>query len=134
MKLFSFLKAFVLITSIGLSFSTQAYVLSDGDFKWGSTTPGVGASLSWGYANGGTACRVGSDACGGGTVSDISTSILPEGAAVIDSEVHRAFDAWSSVADLTFTFTTDSSPDILIGGHGFDGPGSILAHSLLVFR
>ena len=130
MKFSSCLKVLALI-SLLTSVSAQAFVLSG--FKWGSMTFGEGASLTWGYADEGSNCRIvgeGGDACGGGTVSDISASILPGGTSIIDSEVRSAFDAWSNVADLAFTFIDDPNinPDILIGGHTIDVAGNVLAH------
>ncbi|MCH9697385.1 MAG: matrixin family metalloprotease [Gammaproteobacteria bacterium] len=136
MRAHPFVALLVFITSIIFSISAQAFVLSG--FKWDTTDPGVGATLSWGYAADGSNCRVGSDPCGGGTVSSIASSILPEGAGTIDSEVRRAFSALSSVADLTFTFS-NNNPDILLGGHFIDGPGggpgttNTLAHAFSSF-
>ena len=122
MKLGTCLKVFML-TSVLSSFSAQAFVLSG--FKWDSTTLGEGASLSWGFASGGSNCRIGSDSCGGGTVSDISDSY--------GSTARDVVDAWSSVADLTFTFSTDSDVDILIGGHALDGQSGQLGHAFTSF-
>jgi len=122
MKLSTCSKVFAL-TSVLTSFSAQAFVLSG--FKWDSTTPGEGASLTWGFANDGSNCRIGSDACGGGTVSDISGDF--------NSTARNVVDAWSSVADLTFTFTTDADADILIGGHALDGQGGQLGHAFTSF-
>jgi hypothetical protein len=135
MKFSSCLKVLALI-SLLTSFSAQAFVLSG--FKWGVQALGEGASLTWGYADEGSSCRItgqGGDACGGGPVRDISQSILPEGANTIDNEVRGAFDAWSNVADLAFTFIDDPniSPDILIGGHTLDVAGNVLAHAFVSF-
>jgi hypothetical protein len=111
------------LTSVLTSFSAQAFVLSG--FKWDSTTPGEGASLTWGFANGGSNCRIGSDSCGGGTVNNISGDF--------DSTARDVVNAWSSVADLTFTFTTDAEADILIGGHSLDGQSGQLGHAFTSF-
>lgn len=128
MKLDSYVKIFLLF-GVCFSMSAQAFELSG--HKWDSTTLGQGASLTWGYANNESPCRIGSD-CTGDIVGDISTSILSEGQAVIDSEIRRAFDSWSAVADLTFAFTTAADPDILIGEHSIDG-NNVVAHSFTSF-
>lgn len=53
------------------------------------------------------------------------------------SQIQDAFNAWSAVANITFTQITDdgaafnaatTSGDIRLGGHAFDGAGGILAH------
>ena len=111
------------LTSVLTSFSAQAFVLSG--FKWDSTTPGEGASLTWGFASGGSNCRIGMDSCGGGTVNNISGDF--------DSTARDVVNAWSSVADLTFTFTTDADADILIGGHSLDGQSGQLGHAFTSF-
>ncbi|MEE9423736.1 MAG: matrixin family metalloprotease [Methylococcales bacterium] len=122
----------VALTSVLSSFSAQAFVTSG--FKWDSTTLGEGASLTWGFADDGSDCRVGSDACGGGTVSDVSGNIIPgEEPGTIFREISQAFDSWSDVADLAFSFTTDANPDILIGGHSVDGANNVLGHTFTSF-
>ncbi len=121
----------IALTGLLSSLSAQAFVTTG--FKWDSTTAGQGAALTWGYAQEGSACRISGDGCGGGTVSDISANILPGGASVIDQQVRGTFDAWSDVADLSFTFTTDTDADILIGAHAIDGGSNTLAHAFTSF-
>jgi hypothetical protein len=132
MKFGSCLKVFALI-SILTSYSAQAFVLSG--FKWGSPILGQGASLTWGYADEVSGCRIvgqNGDPCGSGIETD--GSLLPgETSDFIFTEVSRAFDAWSDVADLAFTFTTAADPDILIGRHALDGVGNVLAHAFISF-
>jgi hypothetical protein len=62
------------------------------------------------------------------------SSFMPVG---FKAEIESAFDAWSSVADITFLEVPDlgepfnapgGSGHIRIGGHVFDGPSGILAH------
>lgn len=58
---------------------------------------------------------------------------------VIDKIIAEAFNAWSAVADLTFTRLYSGDADIVIrfgsydhscpSGQSFDGPGGVLAHS-----
>ncbi len=124
MKLYTFLKLLTLM-SVFTSLSAQAYQLSG--FKWDSTTPGTGASLTWGYAENGSDCRVDPSNCDSGSASDIST-ILPDGYQQVDNEVRSAFNVWSNFADVDFTFT-NYNPDILISEHSIDGSFGILAQT-----
>ncbi len=97
--------------------------------KWGDSVPGTPASVTWSLIPDGTGC--GSECSS--TISSLA-SFMPAG---FKAEIERAFNAWESVAGITFTEVTDSgapfdSPgatgDIRIGGHGFDGTSGILAH------
>lgn len=108
-----------------LPVSAQAYTTFG--FKWGSPQLGEGAKITWGYAPNGSACRI--ETC---TLSDLShLSRLPGD---FRSEVDRAFDAWSAVADIDFVFETGGSPDILIGALDIDGRGGVLADSNTRYR
>jgi hypothetical protein len=114
--------------------SASAYVI-------GPTTPG-----KWGTPGFGTP---------GGTVTwslmvtgvDLSIEMAGFNTALSDfmplgfkAEIESAFDAWSSVADITFLEVPDfgepfdtsgASGHIRIGGHFFDGVGSVLAHGFI---
>jgi hypothetical protein len=134
MKFYSCLKT-LFLSGVLLSSSVHAF---DVVRRWESTTPGVGPSITWAFANDGANCRVNTDslcADNGGTVSDISGSIIPgEDPGVIIGEASRAFEAWSDVANISFEFVFDQDADILIGGHPIDGrfdggTGSTLAHT-----
>lgn len=106
--------------------------------KWGSPTPGVGASVTYSFV---TSTSVTYDETpiggGSGTVSPIS-SFMPTGAA---DAIRAAFDAWSAVANITFTEVADSGNPYLtpgdalirIGGHAFDMAGGTLAHAVTYF-
>ena len=94
--------------------------------KWGDPTFGTGANITYSFMAGG-------EACDSGTCSSLA-SFMPSG---FEAEIARAFDAWSSVANLTFTLVADggedfntpgTSGDMRFGGHVFDGAGGTLAH------
>ncbi len=103
-----------------LPVSAQAYETFG--FKWGSHTAGEGARITWGLARDGSACRI--EGCARSGLSH-----LPKLPGDYRSQVDRAFDAWSAVADIDFVFKTKGSPDILIGALDIDGRGDILADS-----
>jgi hypothetical protein len=95
--------------------------------KWGSPVFGTGASVTWSLMGAG----LGTDT---GPTVDLAT-VFPVG---FLAAIQAAFDAWSAVANLTFTMVADCGTafndptcvggDIRIGAHSFDGPGGILAH------
>jgi hypothetical protein len=130
MKLRLFLSLLSLFT-ISLSSPLHAHEITG--FKWDTRTPNTGASITWGYADEGSDCRIGSDLCGGGKVHDISSTILSGGTTTLDTKVKDAFNTWSSIADLVFNFTTDANPDILIEGHSINGSGGTIAHAFTSF-
>lgn len=96
--------------------------------KWGDPALGTGAAVTYSFMPGGL--RVES----GNTTDDLS-SFMPKG---YKAEIASAFDAWQSVADITFTEVPDpgvnwqsggaEASDIRIAGHAFDGRGGVLAH------
>lgn len=90
---------------------------------------GTGATITYSFMSSGVNCYF-SETC-----SSLD-SFMPTG---FFSEIERAFNAWSSVADLTFINVLDdgsnynsfsSSSDIRIGGHDFTS-SSTLAHAYL---
>lgn len=94
--------------------------------KWGDPTFGTGADITYSFMAGGEACDT-------NTCSSLA-SFMPTG---FESEIIRAFDAWSSVANLTFTLvadggedwnTTGTSGDMRFGGESLDGAFGTLAH------
>ncbi len=99
--------------------------------KWG--TPGLGnpgGTVTWSLM--GTGVNLNPIDSGG--PSTALSAFMPAG---FKTEIESAFDAWSSVADITFSEVADNgenfgvfggSGDIRIGGHVFDGAGGILAH------
>ncbi len=97
--------------------------------KWGDAAPGTPAFVTWSLIPDGTGCG---DDCGG-TISSLASS-MPTG---FKAEIERAFNAWESVAGITFSEVIDSGDpfnaagaegDIRIGGHSFDGANGTLAH------
>ncbi|MDQ7026103.1 MAG: S8 family serine peptidase [Anaerolineae bacterium] len=107
------------------------YVLTG--YKWGNNTLGTpGGTVTYSYmANG-----IGLDS----DSTDTNTAItsLPGYQACFLTDISTAFALWSAVADIQFTQVADSgtsadSPnttgDIRIGAHAFDGPGGTLAHA-----
>lgn len=123
-------KGITLLLLLSMSMFSNAYIIS-GE-KWGDPIFGTGAIISWSFMDTGLSCD--------GTYELIGCSVtsladfMPLG---FESEISRAFGAWSDVADLTFVKVTDSGDaldvpgalgDIRIGGHSFDGRNGILAH------
>jgi hypothetical protein len=120
--------SFLLLMSV--SMFSNAYV-ADGR-KWGDPTLGTGAIISWSFMDTGVSCN-GTYEPAGCSITSLA-DFMPLG---FENEITRAFDAWSSVADLTFVEVADSgeafgvpgaSGDIRIGGHEFDGSSGTLAH------
>lgn len=117
---------------ISLFFSLHANAGLIG-YKWGDPTFGTGATITWSMMGGGLSCNGTYEPAGCTTVA--LESFMPAG---YKAEIERAFDAWSSVANLTFIEVADggenfgeagSSGDVRITGHHFDGPGGVLAHA-----
>ena len=110
--------------------------------KWGPAEFGTGAVVTYSFATG--AGYVTNEIDSGSTIVPLE-SFIPLPSAQIKAEVRRAFAAWETAADLRFVevpddgvdftsfFTDDfqfsTSGNIRIGGHQFDGPRRILAHS-----
>lgn len=94
--------------------------------KWGNPTMGTGAAITYSYMSTGASCSEESAGC-----------VITALDSTFQSQVELAFDAWSTVANLTFTNVADdganynaatSSGDIRLGQHVFDGANNILAH------
>lgn len=123
---------------VGENFSASSSATVD-EFNFGPTTPGKwgnpatstpGGIVTWSLAT--TAYPLG---VSNQTVVPLST-FMPAG---YKAEIERAFDAWSSVADITFVEEVDNGAafnsvsgnvgDIRIAGHVFDGALGTLAHA-----
>ena len=98
--------------------------------KWGGPV-GTGATVTYSFMATGVGCAQEFAGCSVTAFEDF----MPAG---WKAEVERAFDAWSSVANIDFVEVADggedfntngTSGDIRIGGHFFDGPGGTLAHA-----
>ena len=100
--------------------------------KWGSPDFGTGATVTWSLMPTNTA-----DSYVGGGILHLG-DFMPAGWL---GAIESAFDAWSAVADLTFTLVEDlgdpvdhpnatggRAGDIRVGGHWLGGRGTILAH------
>ncbi len=101
--------------------------------KWGDSTLGTPATVTWSVADANGYYTDESGAGGG---------IVPFSNFVTSGDWHaalvQAFNSWSAVAGITFVEVTDSdlafdaqgatTGDIRLGGHVFDGTGSVLAH------
>ena len=122
---------FVCVSFFSFLGSASAYVIGPTTpGKWG--TPGFGTpggTVTWSLM--GTGVDLTSEPDG---VSTALSSFMPVG---FKAEIESAFGAWSSVADITFLEVPDlgepfdvpgASGHIRIGGHSFDGAGSVLAH------
>ncbi|MEW6991805.1 matrixin family metalloprotease [Colwelliaceae bacterium 6441] len=99
--------------------------------KWGGEI-GTGAAINWSLMADGISCSGLFESATCETVA--LENFMPVG---FKSELERAFDAWSLVADLTFTEVVDdgsafgdtgSESDIRVAGHLFDGLNGVLAH------
>jgi len=120
-----FILLLLLLTASSLANAYTVGLTSPG--KWGNPTLGTGATISYSFMPSGPICD-------GGQICSSLDSFMPTG---FVSEIERAFDAWSSVANLTFFNVADdganlgwptTSGDIRFGGHAFDGSGGVLAH------
>jgi len=98
--------------------------------KWGPPAMGTGATVTWSLMATGTSCASEFVGC---TISALS-DFMPVG---FMTAINAAFNAWSSVANITFVQVPDdgaafnaatSSGDIRLGGHAMDGAGGTLAH------
>ncbi len=125
--------SFIFVLLLLFAGVSNAYVLGSG--KWGAPTPGTGAVITWSLMGTGTSCKT--ECTSDGSVGSFTapSNFMPSG---FKTQLERAFDAWSNVANLTFIEKTDnnedfdtvpSSSDIRIGGHALDGIGSTLAHA-----
>ncbi len=117
--------------------SATAYIIgSTTPGKWGSPIIGTGAAVTYSFMSDGVSCGFEAE-CTAGT--GLNTSILSGMGAGGVAEIVAAFDAWSAVADISFSLVSDdgaaynaatSSGDIRIGMHDFgDGSGGTLAHA-----
>ncbi len=103
--------------------------------KWGPPVFGTGATITWGFMPAGVQDVNDLDGLVPGWTNQTLDTFMPVG---WDAEIRRAFDAWAQVADLTFVEVTDpgltfgaDSPDIRIGAHPVDGPGTTLAYAFI---
>ncbi|QDU91746.1 hypothetical protein Pla175_51770 [Pirellulimonas nuda] len=121
--------------------------------KWGDTTAGTGAVVTWGFVPDGTTIDPGFridpfgspddvGAVGGSNLSQLRSLIdTNHGAGAFDAAIRRAFDTWSAVADINFVEVADPgtpiaaagsvTPNIRISafaplaGHFFEGTGAV---------
>lgn len=124
------LTGLALVAAMAAPMSASAYVLSG--TKWGDPTMGTGATITWSLMSSGVSC---SQEYAGCTVQSLA-SFMPSNYL---SEIQRAFDAWSAVANLTFVQVADdgayfnssttTSGQLRIGGHYMDGGYNVLAHA-----
>ena len=112
--------------------TTQAYELGPTPTKkWGSSTYGTGAVVSYSFMATGTSCAAeqasSPPSCLEGTF--IALSDLLTGISGWKSEIERAFDTWASVANISFHQVDDTaeafnaagdSGDIRLGAHTFE--------------
>jgi hypothetical protein len=118
--------------------SAAAYIIGPtSPGKWGSPIIGTGATVTYSFMDNGVSCGGESD-CATLPGDGLNTSILSGMGAGGVTAITAAFDAWSAVADISFSLVADdgaaydtatSSGDIRIGMHYFDGSGGTLAHA-----
>lgn len=108
--------------------------------KWDDPTWGTGATIYWSFMTPGVGLGAsapsgwsGTNSLGTGGPGDIRTIIdAANGAGAFDAALQRAFDTWSTAANLTFIqvadgggdFGSSTSPDIRIGAFHF-GAGDL---------
>ena len=118
-----------LILTLFFSGVSHAYVLGGTiPGKWGDPSIGTGAAVTWSLTGTGVSCGQEYIGCTATALADF----MPPG---FEAELARAFDAWSAVADLTFTqvtdggepfnFPVDNSGDIRVSGHLITGASGI---------
>ena len=121
-----------------LSFAVLSLLLVDPAWSYAVTTSG-GVPIKWGSSTVGTKANVSwslmlDDIClGGGNCS----SLIPSMPAGFIAEIDRAFDTWAAVANLTFTLSTETNlngsingkGDIRLGAEHIDGINGVLAHA-----
>ena len=126
--------AMIVVVTFGLgATSASAYVLGPTTpGKWGGSTFGTGATVTYSFMADGVSCAAEFLGC---TITSFAT--LFSSVSGWQTAVTNSFAAWSSVANLTFSLVADDgaafnaatvSGDIRLGAHTFDGPGGNLAH------
>lgn len=121
-------KTFSFILCLFFFSTAHAYTLSPNPVKkWGDPTLGTGATISYSF-------MASDEECDKSACSSLD-SFMPSG---FQQEIKKAFNAWSSVANLKFIEVADdganfnkltTSGDIRIGGEKIDGPSGVLAHA-----
>lgn len=124
------LTGLALVAAMAAPMSASAYVLSG--TKWGDPTMGTGATITWSLMSTGVSCSQEFSGC---SIKSLA-SFMPSNYL---TELQRAFDSWSAVANLTFVQVSDdgaafnaastASGQIRIGGHTMDGAYNVLAHA-----
>ena len=102
------------------STAAHAYVLSP--YKWGDPAFGTsGGTVTWGLRDSAV-----SDCHGSASAACTALSeFMPEG---FRGELDRAFNVWSSVANIQFAYTADVGQAMIrMGGADEDGAGNVLA-------
>jgi len=109
-------KLILLLASTLLSPIAYSYEISP--YSWDNSTP-----ITWGIMSASDSCLQG----GALEPCQDMNDFMPAG---FLGEVERAFDAWSSVANIQFAFTADISQAMIrMGGVDIDGPSNVLAYS-----
>lgn len=110
--------------------AVNAFVLTrdtiPGNFpgKWGSSVLGTGANITWSLVGNSHSCIAErGEAC---TLSPLGD--VPFMPAAYKAELERAFDAWSAVADVTFTEVADGGEDF--NAFGTSGDIRVAAHAI----
>lgn len=121
----------VVLINFAIFENLQAYNLGPTNpGKWGDPTMGTpGGVVTWSLMPTGVNIIEGADVYTNSSLYDF----MPGG---FKTEVEKAFNAWSAVANISFLevpdgggdFNSESTGDIRIGGHAFDGAFGTLAH------
>ena len=117
--------------------------------KWGANSqfsgaqdgrgPGTsGGLVTYSFIQSGVSHSVEDEIFGGSAGANLSIRSLPGFQSCFETEIIRAFAAWSAIADIQFQLVPDSgtfsnapynNSDIRVGAHFFDGSGGVLAHA-----
>ena len=127
----------VFLSATLLSSLANAYAVAGPGIKWGAYALGTpGGNVTWSLLSAPMDCAHSSEIGNGAPLTCVSLdNYMPAGYV---SEIERAFDTWSDVADINFIQVPDSneaynqfnpSVDIRIAGHIFDGTNGALAHA-----
>lgn len=120
-----------------------------GGTKWGANSeffggqdrqgPGTsGGLVTYSFMPSGVSHQIEDAIFGGSTGSNLSINSLPSFQSCFETEITRAFAAWSAVSDIQFQRVESSGlfsnapgagGDIRVGSHFFDGQNGILAHA-----
>lgn len=114
---------------------------ANSEFFGGQDAQGPGTSgglVTYSFMPSGVSHQIEDNTFGGSAGNNLSISSLPAFQSCFETEITRAFAAWSAVSDIQFQRVESSGlfsnapgagGDIRVGAHFFDGAGGVLAHA-----